>query len=222
MATRPLKKQQTPEGAPFAALAMTPKLLPLREIIPYEKNPRTHPASQVTLLAKLMKQYGIDQPIVTDEDGIILKGHGRLLAAQEAGFETFPVVRRLGLSEADKKAMRLQDNQVALLSGWDRELIAGEVKDLRLAGYDIPLLGFSPDYLDSLKLTGMLSDLIQPGADATSSSAVAAGHRGVSVRFDLMPGDRDVVISWLAAERDKRNLRTTAEALVAIAREETE
>lgn len=117
---------------------------PLSRIKPYERNPRTHPQAQIDLLANLIKQYGPDQPIVVDEAGTILKGHGRLLAARAAGRADFPVVQRSGLSDADKTAMRLSDNQVALLSGWDKELIQGEIGALKLNGYDVGLLGF-PD-----------------------------------------------------------------------------
>src|SRR5690242_4209071 len=95
---------------------------PLDWFIPYERNARTHPESQIELLASLLTKYGPDQDIVVDEDRIILKGHGRLLAAQQAGLSHFTFTQRMGLSEADKQSMRLADNQVALLSGWDKEL----------------------------------------------------------------------------------------------------
>src|SRR5260370_1106769 len=138
------------EAPPFAVPdwpATTPKLIPLREIIPYPKNPRTHPPAQIELLATPMRRHGVDQPIVVDENNVILKGHGRLAAAEQAGFETFPVVRHVGLSEIDKKAMRIVDNQVALLSGWDQGLIRGELGELRVSGFDMPLLGFPESQL---------------------------------------------------------------------------
>src|SRR4249919_2911525 len=115
--------------------------LPIGEIIPYENNPRTHSEKQIAMLAKLMKEYGIDQPIVVDEKGVILKGHDRRLAAIEAGFKKFPVVRHVGLSENDKRAIRIADNQVALLSGWDDELLKLEIKELQDQGFDLPMLG---------------------------------------------------------------------------------
>ena len=123
--------------------ASKPKDWPLSKIIPYPNNPRTHPAEQITLLATMFVKYGIDQPIVVDEDGIILKGHGRRAAAVEAGMKSFPVVQHLGLSEDDKRAIRVSDNQVQLLSGWDENLLRIELTDLKTAGYDLPLLGFN-------------------------------------------------------------------------------
>jgi hypothetical protein len=89
-----------------------------------------------------MLRHGVDQPIVVDEANVVLKGHGRLLAAQQAGFETFPVVTHRGLSATEKTALRIEDNQLALLSGWDRGLLRVEMVGLKAAGYDMPLLGF--------------------------------------------------------------------------------
>ncbi len=123
--------------------ASTPRDWPLDKIIPYPNNPRTHPSDQIELLAKLITRHGVDQPIVVDEDGFILKGHGRRMAAVQAGMKTFPVVQHMGLSEDDKRAIRLADNQVALLSGWDQNLLRMELTDLKSAGYEMPLLGFN-------------------------------------------------------------------------------
>src|SRR3974390_769428 len=116
-------------------------------IVPYDRNPRTHSPEQIALLASLMTKYGIDQPIVVDEEGVILKGHGRRLAAMGAGFKAFPVVVHHGLSEDDKRAIRIADNQVALLSGWDTDLLRTELTELSVAGYDMPMLGFNDTQL---------------------------------------------------------------------------
>ena len=107
------------QPVPFAAPDWPdlPKMRKLDSIKPYPHNARTHPPAQIKLLATLMKKWGPDQAIVVDEDGVILKGHGRRLAAIEAGFEVFPIVERLGLSRDDKEAMRIADNQIALLAG---------------------------------------------------------------------------------------------------------
>jgi ParB-like chromosome segregation protein Spo0J len=115
---------------------------PLAEILPYPQNARTHTDQQIELLANLMLRYGVDQPIVVDEAGVILKGHGRRLAAIKAGFETFPVVVQHGLSDDDKRALRIADNQVALLAGWDQKLMQLELGELKLHGFELPLLGF--------------------------------------------------------------------------------
>jgi DNA modification methylase len=123
---------------------------PLNKIKPYEKNPRTHPKDQIALLATMMKKFGVDQPIVVDEKGVIIKGHGRLQAAYEAGFTSFPVVVHRGLSAANKQAMRIADNQVALLSGWDDNLLRTEMTTLSSAGFDMALTGFDGKTVDRL------------------------------------------------------------------------
>lgn len=127
------------------------KMWPLEQIKPYPNNTRTHPDRQIELLASLLKKYGPDQPIVVDESGIILKGHGRRLAAFKAGQKDFPVVQRFGLSDDDKRAMRIADNQVALLSGWDKGLMRMEIAALDAANYAMPLLGFDQVTLDAYR-----------------------------------------------------------------------
>lgn len=122
-------------------------LWPLARILPYPNNARTHPAEQIALLAEHLKRWGPDQPIVVDEDGVILKGHGRLAAAEEAGLAGFPVVVRTGLPETEKKAIRLADNQIALLSGYDRELLSVELSELKLLDFEMPLLAFTESQL---------------------------------------------------------------------------
>jgi hypothetical protein len=123
---------------------------PLGKITPYAKNPRTHPEAQVAALAALMQRWGVDQPIVVDEDGVILKGHGRLLAAYKAGFKEFPVAQHFGLADDDKQAIRLADNQTSLLSEWDQGLLSEALAGLKLAGFDMAQYGFG-----ELALTGL-------------------------------------------------------------------
>lgn len=130
--------------------ASTPENWPLDKIKPYERNPRTHPEAQIKLLASLMKKWGVDQPIVVDESGVILKGHGRRLAAIEAGFKEFPVVVHRGLPEADKSSIRIADNQSSLLSEWDQGMLRAEVMELKMSGADLPLLGFEDATLNWL------------------------------------------------------------------------
>lgn len=142
--TKKTKPASDKAGAPFAAPDWPglPTMWKLADLVPYEHNARTHPPAQIDLLAQLMKRFGPDQAIVVDENRSILKGHGRRLGALKAGFEYFPVVQRFGLTEDEKQAMRLADNQVSLLAGWDEQLVSFEVKKLERNGFDMKLLGF--------------------------------------------------------------------------------
>jgi ParB-like nuclease family protein len=138
---------------------MNVQMMPLERIRPYPKNARTHPPAQIAMLAALIKKFGPDQPIVVDEKFVILKGHGRRLASLEAGLSEFPVVVQADLSETDKAAMRISDNQSALLSGWDIALLRDNAAELKAAGYDMPLLGFGETMTGWLTAGEMVSDV---------------------------------------------------------------
>lgn len=158
--------------------AMKPINRRLSDIKPYEHNPRTHPPEQINLLARLMREHGVDQPIVVDEDGVILKGHGRLMAAAKAGFEEFPVVTHLGLSEQEKKALRIADNQVALLGGWDKKLMLLEAGELQSLGYNLELLGFEDYQLRSFGIDTSSSGAIDPDADVATPDGTPVSSAG--------------------------------------------
>lgn len=120
---------------------------PLDWFIPYADNPRIHPPAEIDLLAEHLRRFGPDQPIVVDEDRIILKGHGRLEAAGKAGLKTFPYVQRFGLSDGDKHALRIADNQLPLMAAWNDSLLKAQHAELKASGYEIALLGFGQSQL---------------------------------------------------------------------------
>jgi DNA modification methylase len=122
-------------------------LWPIEKIRPYEKNPRQHSQAQIDLIASSMKDDGVTAPILVDEAGVIIYGHGRRLAALQNGYTRYPVAVAIGWSEEKKRAVRIKDNSYAELSTWGVELITAELKDLKLAGYDVPLLGFPESQL---------------------------------------------------------------------------
>lgn len=119
----------------------------LDRIIPYDNNPRTHPPAQIELLAADMKVNGVTMPILVDEDGVIIAGHGRRLAAEKNGYREYPVVVARGWTDEQKRAARIRDNQIGLLSVWDNQLIASEIGSLKLVGFDVGLLGFPESQL---------------------------------------------------------------------------
>jgi hypothetical protein len=131
---------------------------PLSAFVPYPKNARIHPEREIELLARILLLRGFDQPIVVDEDFIILKGHGRLDAAKRAGLSAAPYVQRLGLEEDEKKAIRLEDNQMPLLAGWNLELLRPELTELKLAGYEMQMLGFENASIEWLTTGDLVLD----------------------------------------------------------------
>lgn len=124
-------------------------------IIPYANNPR-HNDQAVSAVAASIKEFGFRQPIVTDEELVVLVGHTRLKAAQSIGLSVVPVHIAEGLTEAQKKAYRIADNRLNELAEWDNELLSLELEALTEADFDIGLLGFSDEELDELldKSTG--------------------------------------------------------------------
>lgn len=119
-------------------------------LIPYVNNSRTHSDEQVTQVASSIKEFGFTNPLLIDEQGGIIAGHGRLMAANKLGLEQVPTITLVGLSEAQRKAYVIADNKLALNSGWDEELLSLEIEQLKELDFDIDLLGFDEDELADL------------------------------------------------------------------------
>jgi ParB-like chromosome segregation protein Spo0J len=95
-------------------------------LIPYARNARTHSDEQVAQIAASIKEWGWTTPILVDEGGQIIAGHGRVSAARTLGVKDAPVMVATGWTEAQKRAYVLADNKLALNAGWDNELLALE------------------------------------------------------------------------------------------------
>ncbi|MEP9390624.1 site-specific DNA-methyltransferase [Mesorhizobium sp. KR9-304] len=121
-------------------------------LIPFAKNARTHSEAQVAQIAASIREFGWTNPILVDGDNGIIAGHGRLLAARQLDMATVPVIELAGLSEAQKRALIIADNKLALNAGWDSELLGIELDDLASLGFDLSLTGF--DELEIAALTG--------------------------------------------------------------------
>ncbi len=130
-------------------------------LIPYAKNSRTHSESQVAQIAASIKEWGWTTPLLVDESGGIIAGHGRLLAAQKLGMKEVPVIVADGWTDHQKRAYIIADNKLALNAGWDEELLAIELADLRDAGFDLDLIGFDGEELSVIfddEQVGSLTD----------------------------------------------------------------
>jgi len=100
------------------------------KLVPYENNTRNHPQNQIDKLSYQIDQHGFDVPIVVDEAGVILKGHGRLLAALQLGMSKVPVLVRKGLTEKQKKAIRIGDNTISAMGSLDFDALSKEINEL--------------------------------------------------------------------------------------------
>lgn len=114
-------------------------------LVPYARNARTHSAEQVSQIAASIREWGWTTPVLIDEAGGIIAGHGRVLAAQKLGIGEIPVMVARGWSEAQKRAYVLADNKLALNAGWDVDLLRVEFGDLQAMDFDLGLTGFSAD-----------------------------------------------------------------------------
>jgi ParB-like nuclease domain len=126
------------------------KYIHVDEIIKYNNNAKTHPDTQIDRIANSIRLHGFDQPIVIDSQNIIIKGHGRLLAAKKLGCELVPVIKRNDLTLLQAAASRLADNRVAE-SPWDENLLPLELNMLDEQGIDLAeSTGFSEEEIKEL------------------------------------------------------------------------
>jgi DNA modification methylase len=123
----------------------------IEKLIPYAKNSRTHSDAQVAQIASSMKEWGWTNPILVDEAGQIIAGHGRVLAARKLAIKEIPVMIANGWSDTKKKAYVIADNKLALNAGWDAELLRLEIEELKEVNFDLNLLGFSDEELADMK-----------------------------------------------------------------------
>ena len=135
---------------------------PLAHLVPDLRNARTHPKRQIDQIVASIRAFGFTNPLLADPEGHLIAGHGRLLAAKQLGLAEVPVIELVGLSKAQKKALRLADNKIALNAGWDIEILKLELADLSLPEFemDLALTGFSSGEIDVV-----LSDAPDPDDD---------------------------------------------------------
>ncbi len=140
------------------------ELWPIERLRPYARNARLHSDNQVAVLAANMLKFGWTMPCLISDDGELIAGHGRILAATQLGLSKIPVLRLSHLDEDHRRALRLSDNSVADMAEWDGLNLGLEVIDLQALGFDTDLLGFSDEFLEGLL------NAAQGGDDANSGS----------------------------------------------------
>ena len=123
---------------------------PLARLQPYARNAKTHGADQVAKIAASMAEFGWTVPCLVAEDGELIAGHGRVLAATQLGLTEAPVIVLGHLTEAQRRAYRIADNKLTELGTWDEALLSAELNDLLAEDFDLSLVGFSDGELDKL------------------------------------------------------------------------
>lgn len=130
---------------------------PIERLIPYARNARTHSDAQIAQIASSIREWGWTTPILVDEDGTVLAGHGRLAAARQLQMHEVPVIIASGWSDAKRRAYILADNKLALNSGWDDQILALELADIG-NDFDLNLVGFTPD-----EVAALTPEQVKPG-----------------------------------------------------------
>ena len=160
-------------------------------LIPYARNSRTHSDSQVAQIAASIKEFGFTNPVLIDEDGGIIAGHGRVMAARKLGLDSVPAIRLGYLTEAQKRAYVIADNKLALNAGWDDEMLKLELQELKDMNFDLGLTGFDPDELAKLLEPEQVEGLTDEDAvpDVPEEPKTKLGDIYVLGNHRLMCGD---------------------------------
>jgi hypothetical protein len=161
------------------------------ELIPYARNARTHSPTQVAQLAASIKEWGWTIPVLVDETGGIIAGHGRILAARQLGIDEIPVMVAGGWTDAQKRAYVIADNKLAMNAGWDEDLLRIEITELTKSNFNVDLVGFSEDELAEFFLPPSAADE-EPTAGAGDAAA-----SGDMLRFGKhkIPLDKSEVVA---------------------------
>lgn len=169
----------------------------IARVLPYAGNAKIHPDLQVSQLAASMRQFGFVNPVLVDAKGVLVAGHGRLLAAQSLGMGKIPVIKLGHLSDDQAKALRLADNSLPQGGRWNPDLLEAELAHLTAIKFDLEPLG-----LDNIELPEIEETLTQPAPRANRSKTTIF----LSISNDQVVKARKVVAAALDKAKIPHNL----------------
>ena len=176
-------------------------LQPVEALIPYARNSRTHSDEQVAQIAASIREFGFTNPVLVDNDGGIVAGHGRVMAARQIGLTAVPTINVGWLSEQQRRALVIADNRIAENAGWDESVLAQEVAWLQDHQFNTDLLGFNSDFLDGLLTEEAATDVGMTDQDDAPSlqddPVTRLGDVWVMGKHRLMCGDSTSIDSVL-------------------------
>lgn len=170
---------------------------PIRRLIPRVTNPRTHSDEQVDRIAQSIREFGFVNPVLVGPDDVVIAGHARLLAARKLGLAEVPVIVLRNLSEAQRRALAIADNQLALGAGWDEDLLRLELAALQEEDFNLDVIGF-----DDEELTRLLAAAEAPDGLVDEDAAPEVPANPICRPDDL----------WLCGNRRNQNRILCADA----------
>lgn len=172
------------------------------QLIPYARNARKHEPWQVAQIAASIKEFGFTNPVLIDETGEIVAGHGRVMAALKLDLPEVPCIVLGHLTPTQRKAYVLADNKLGLNSSWDADMLRLELEDLSHLDFDVALIGFEPESLDLQQID---YDVLEEGENVISDEMLDAMKgevkRAIQVEFDL--SDYDEAFSLVKYWRER-------------------
>lgn len=171
---------------------------PIEQLVPYERNARTHSDEQIARIAASIQEFGFVSPILVDGNSGIVAGHGRLMAAKSLGLREVPVVVVDHLTEAQRRAYVIADNQLALIAGWDDELLKAELSELEGMEFDLTLLGWGehlPTFDDDVDMSAL--DELEDPTDSLAENVMKA------IQIEFRPEDYEEAKALVAAARKR-------------------
>ena len=156
---------------------------PIEKLVPYAKNSRTHSEEQVAQIAASIREWGFTTAVLVDESGSIIAGHGRVMAARKLGMASLPVMVAAGWTDAQKRAYVIADNQIALNSGWNDDLLQSELNALADVGFDLSVLGWGDDLPDFAE-TPDYSVLDEEDMDNQLNEMAAGVKKAIQIEFE--------------------------------------
>jgi DNA modification methylase len=167
------------------------ELWPIERLIPYAANPRRHTEADIGKIEASILRWGWTMPVLVDENGGLIVGQARTSAAAKLKLPSVPVIVARGWTEEEKCAYRLADNQLAARASWDPDLLRDELQDLKIAGFDVDLIGFEPDRLAEI-LAGLgPSGLTDPESIPEVPNAPVTGRGDIWLLEDHRVGCGD-------------------------------
>ena len=172
-------------------------IFPIDQIKPNPANAREHSDQQVAQIARSIEEFSFTQPILVDEEAMVLAGHGRLLAAQRLNLTEVPVIVIAGLTETEKRLYLIADNQIGLNSTWDQEKLTAAVTELEKELANLELTGLSPQELDRV-----LADLAPEEGWTDEDEAPGVSPTAITRTGDLWILDRHRLLCGDATSRE--------------------